>query len=98
MALTVTKLTERLPKGNLAEITYEVAVSGGAITTDGFVTDLSNIVAVTGAVAQGTGVSVTLSTVINADDTSGTAGETPGSLGVEASAADTFHITVLGRP
>ena len=95
--LAATKLTGKLPVGNLFMQTFSVVVANANAADEWVATGLGSTVAVVGVIKNGTAVSANVPAIVhNARGTGVTAGTNPGDLGLEGDAA-TYEITVLGR-
>lgn len=100
-ALSATELTPvgGLPIGNKLLKTFRVAIANAAAADEWIATGLGNIEAVVGAVAIGTAADTgNLNVRKNAQGTGVAEDTNRGDLALEAAAATTYEVTVLGTP
>jgi len=95
--LAVTSSTARVPVGPYWMQTFRVT-TGAASAVEYFVTGFSNVITVVGDAILGiTAGAGTSNYILNAQATSGTAGDYPGDLAIETTAGFDMEVTVLGQ-
>ena len=94
-ALTATRVTDRLPVGNLFMQTFRTT-PGSAAADEWIVTGFQTVLAVVGFSPLGATLA-SMNFVLNARGTGVTENTNQGDLGVESSTTGQFLVTVLGR-